>query len=97
MSDSQSDPPRDPHGPESRSGGPPHRRRMPPPDYTGLEADYLLECKEARRPLRVEMLDGEEFQGVIEYYDRDMIKLTRPEGPSIFIRKVHIRTIQELS
>ena len=37
------------------------------------------------------LLDGEEVRGVIEYYDRDMIKINRTDGPNVFIRKQHIR------
>jgi hypothetical protein len=73
------------------------QRRMPPPDATGREADYLLELKEARTPVVVEMLDGTLFHGVIEYYDRDMLKVNRPEGdgPNVFVRKKHVRSIRE--
>jgi small nuclear ribonucleoprotein (snRNP)-like protein len=39
----------------------------------------------------VRLMDGEEVRGVIEYYDRDMIKINRSEGPNVFIRKAHIR------
>jgi hypothetical protein len=71
---------------------------MPPPDSTGAEAEYLLQLKDARTPIVVDMLDGTEFQGVLEYYDRDMLKVNRPEGggPNVFIRKKHVRAIREL-
>ena len=72
-------------------GRPPHARRMPPPDSTGAEAAYLHKNKEARTPMVVRLLDGEEVRGVIEYYDRDMIKINRTDGPNVFIRKQHIR------
>ena len=39
------------------------------------------------------LLSGETVHGVIEYYDREMIKVTRPEGPNLFIRKQEIRYI----
>lgn len=84
-------------GSDGRQGGPPPKRRMPPPDHTGREAEYLLEHKDARTPIVVELLDGERFRGVIEYYDRDMIKLTRDDGPNVFIRKVHIRYLEEIA
>ena len=74
--------------------GPPHpsqRRRHPPPDATGAEAEYLFGHKEARTPMVVSLLDGQEVRGVIEYYDKDMIKVNRTDGPNLFIRKSHIR------
>ena len=43
------------------------------------------------------MLDGTRFHGVIEYYDRDMLKVNRPDGggPNVFVRKRHVRSIRE--
>lgn len=73
------------------------QRRMPPPDATGQEAEYLARLREQRTPVSVEMLDGTVFRGVIEYYDRDMLKVNRPEGsgPNVFVRKKHVRSLQE--
>ncbi|MBZ5639842.1 MAG: Sm ribonucleo-like protein [Acidobacteriia bacterium] len=68
---------------------------MPPSDSTGSEAGYLLRNKEGRTPMVVRLLDGEEVRGVIEYYDRDMIKINRTDGPNVFIRKRHIRYMHE--
>jgi hypothetical protein len=69
------------------SGG----RRSAPPESTGAEANYLFKNKEARTPMVVRLTDGEEVRGVIEYYDRDMIKINRERGPNLFIRKARIR------
>ena len=66
-------------------------RRMPPPDATGAEAHYLLKNKESRTPMVVHLIDGEIVRGVIEYYDRDMVKINRDQGPNLFIRKAIIR------
>jgi small nuclear ribonucleoprotein (snRNP)-like protein len=68
---------------------------MPPPDATGSEARYIRELKESVRPLIVHLTDGSEVRGHIEYYDVDMIKLTRPDGPHLFVRKSDIRYIVE--
>ena len=70
--------------PEDRHGG-------PPPEFTGAEAAYLFRNKEARAPMVVRLADGEEVRGIIEYYDRDMVKINRTEGPNLFIRKSQIR------
>ena len=66
-------------------------RQGPPPEFTGAEAAYLFRNKEARAPMVVRLSDGEEVRGVIEYYDRDMVKINRTEGPNLFIRKSQIR------
>ena len=83
-----------PHGGKrSRSGGrrPPATKRTPPPESTGKEAEYLAKTKEDRTPVAVMLLDGQLVEGVIEYYDRAMIKITVDSGPNLFIRKDQIR------
>lgn len=81
--------------PRSASDRP--QRRMPPPDATGDEAAYLGRLREKRTPVAVELLDGTVFRGVIEYYDRDMLKVNRLDGsgPNVFIRKKHVRMLWE--
>jgi sRNA-binding regulator protein Hfq len=85
--------------PEGPSRGAPDRsqRRTPPPDATGDEAAYLAKLREHRTPVAVELMDGSVFRGVIEYYDRDMIKVNRLDGggPNVFVRKKHIRLVWE--
>ena len=66
-------------------------RHGPPPEFTGAEAAYLFRNKEARSTMVVRLADGEEVRGIIEYYDRDMVKINRTEGPNLFIRKSQIR------
>jgi len=73
----------------------PPARRTPPPDATGAEAKYLLQIKESGTPMVVSLTDGETVRGVIEYYDRDMIKINRDTGPNVFIRKSSIRYMYE--
>jgi sRNA-binding regulator protein Hfq len=90
-------PPQPPSG--SQPAGAPGRpqRRTPPPDATGDEAAYLAALREHRTLVAVQLLDGTEFRGVIEYYDRDMIKVNRLDGggPNVFVRKKHVRLIWE--
>lgn len=85
------------HQPPQPPEGERPQRRMPPPDATGQEAEYLARLREQRTPVAVEMIDGQVFRGVIEYYDRDMIKVNTPDGsgPNLFIRKKHVRCLHE--
>jgi sRNA-binding regulator protein Hfq len=96
--------------PQPPGGTPPHdgapqgaadrsQRRTPPPDGTGDEAAYLAWLREKCTPVAVELLDGTVLRGVIEYYDRDMLKVNRLDGggPNVFIRKKHIRLMWEES
>jgi sRNA-binding regulator protein Hfq len=87
----------DPAANDPRGSAERPQRRMPPPDATGQEADYLARLREARRTVAVQLLDGTVFRGVIEYYDRDMIKVNRLDGggPNVFVRKKHVRMIWE--
>jgi hypothetical protein len=73
------------------------QRRSPPPDATGEEGTYLAHLREKKTPIGVELLDGTVFRGVIEYYDRDMLKVNRLDGggPNVFIRKRHVRMLWE--
>ena len=80
--------------PGGRSGPRAPRRKLPP-DATGEELAWLQRVKEARTPLVVHLLDGRRVDGVIEYFDQDMIKVTRPEGPHFFVRKAEIRYVEE--
>ena len=80
-----------------RGGADRGQRRTPPPDATGDEAAYLAKLREKRTPVVVELLDGAVFRGIIEYYDRDMIKVNRLDGggPNVFVRKKHVRMMWE--
>ena len=77
-------------------GRPTFERRTPPPEETGRESDYLSRRKGDRTPVAIQLLSGETVCGVIEYYDRDMIKIVPSSGPTVFIRKAQIRLIEEL-
>jgi sRNA-binding regulator protein Hfq len=87
-------PPRDP---APRGAGDRPQRRSPPPDATGEEAAYLARLRELRTTVGVQLLDGTELRGIIEYYDRDMIKVNRVDGggPNVFVRKRHVRVMWE--
>ncbi len=76
-----------------RGGKPP--KRTPPPDDTGKELEYLEKTKTERVPVSLKLIDGQLVQGVIEYYDVAMIKITADDGPNLFVRKDQIRYLWE--
>lgn len=41
------------------------------------------------------MQDGEEVSGVVEYYDRSFIRITRDGAPNLFIFKHDIKYLME--
>jgi hypothetical protein len=75
---------------DDRRGG-----RRPPPEATGQEADYLFELRAKAVPVRVVLKDGSVVHGVVEYYDRDLIKIQRPHGPHLQLRKLDVRLLEE--
>lgn len=71
--------------------------RTPPPGDTGQEALYLRSLSERQVNVRVQLRDGENVDGWIEYFDDGMIRVTREGLPNLFIYKHQIRTITELT
>ncbi len=71
------------------------KSKTPPPDETNLEAEYLKQLGEKQKPVSIKLLDGEVVRGWIEYYDRDMVRLTREGAPNLFIYKHEIAYIAE--
>jgi sRNA-binding regulator protein Hfq len=69
--------------------------RTPPPDETFEESAYLKTLGEKQRIVSVKLQSGEMFRGWIEYYDRNMLRLTREDGPNLFIFKHEIMYIAE--
>jgi sRNA-binding regulator protein Hfq len=56
---------------------------------------YLKHLIEAEVPIRVKLTDGEVVSGTVEYYDHSFIRLTRTDGPNLFIYKHEIVYIAE--
>ena len=71
--------------------------KAPPPDETLQEAAYLKSLGEKQTPVSVKLRDGEVVTGWIEYYDHNMIRLTREGAPNLFIFKHEIMYIAEES
>ncbi len=71
------------------------RKRTPPPDETCEEASYLKALGEKQKVVSLKLADGEVVRGWIEYYDKNMVRLTREDGPNLFIFKHEIVYIAE--
>ncbi len=81
-----------------RVPGIPHplkKSKTPPPEDTIEEAGYLKSLGEKQRPVQVKLRGGEVVRGWIEYYDKNMIRLTRDGAPNLFIFKHEIMYIAE--
>jgi host factor-I protein len=77
--------------PRPHSSGPQPHKKPAPPEQTHAENFYWVKQMQARTPVTIVLADGEQLHGVIEWYDRDCIKLTRFGTPNLLIYKQHIK------
>ena len=67
-------------------------KKLAPPDQTNAENFYYQKQMQARTPMVIVLRDGEEVHGVIEWYDRNCIKVNRESGePNLMIYKPAIK------
>ena len=71
------------------------RMKSPPPDDTGYEAGYLKQLGERQAQVTIKLAGGDAVKGWIEYYDHNMVRLTREGAPNLFIYKHEILYIAE--
>jgi sRNA-binding regulator protein Hfq len=64
--------------PERPSGG----KKIPPAEQTNAENFYYQKQMQSKTSMVVVLRDGEELHGTIEWYDRNCLKLIRPNGQS---------------
>lgn len=67
------------------------RKKPAPPEQTNAENFYYIKQMQARTPMVVVLQDGEQLRGVIEWYDKNCIKLHRQEGPNLLIYKPSVK------
>jgi host factor-I protein len=72
-----------------------NRLKSPPPEGTGQEALYLKQLGDRQTVVTVKLSGGEVVRGWVEYYDANMIRLTREGQPNLFIYKHDIAYIAE--
>src|SRR5215471_2477486 len=68
-------------------------RRNGPPEQTHAENYYYQKQIQGKTPVVVVLKDGEQIQGLIEWYDRNCLKLNRNVGGNLLIYKPAIRYI----
>ncbi len=67
------------------------RKKPAPPEQTSAENFYYLKQMQARTPMVVVLTTGEVIHGVIEWYDKNCIKVHRSKEPNLLIMKTSIR------
>ena len=70
-------------------------RRQSAPETTFREVEYIDRLSKNRIPVVVKLIDGEEVRGWIEYYDKDIIRITRSSQPNLFIFKKRVKYLFE--
>ena len=67
-------------------------KKMAPPEQTNAENFYYQKQMQSRTPMVIVLQDGEEVHGIIEWYDRNCIKVNREDGePNLMIYKPAIK------
>ena len=70
-------------------------RRQAAPETTFRETEYIDKLSRNKTPVVLKLIDGEEVRGWIEYYDKDIIRITRPKEPNLFIYKDRVKYLFE--
>jgi host factor-I protein len=67
-------------------------KKVAPPEQTNAENFYYQKQMQSRTPMVIVLRDGEEIHGIIEWYDRNCIKVNRENGePNLMIYKPAIK------
>ena len=65
------------------------------PEQTFEEVKYLRHLIDNEVPVRIRLSSNEEVAGIIEFYDANFIRLTRPKAPNLFLFKHDIKYLYE--
>lgn len=66
-------------------------KKLPPPETTNAENFYYQKQMQGKTPMVIVLRDGEQIHGVIEWYDRNCLKVNRTSAPNIVIYKPAIK------
>ena len=67
------------------------KKRVPPPTETNAEIFYYKKQIDAHTVMVIVLLDGEEIEGTIEWYDRGALKVNRKSAPNLLLLKRNIK------
>jgi host factor-I protein len=62
-------------------------KKSTPPDQTNAEQFYYSKQMQSKTPMVIVLTDGEQLEGVLEWYDRDCVKLNRDGAPNLLLYK----------
>ena len=67
------------------------RKKQPPPAETNAETYYYKKQIDSRTKMTIVLQDGEQIEGIIEWYDLDALKIDRQGAPKILLPKHNIK------
>jgi len=67
------------------------RKKPVPPDQTNAENFYYVKQMQSKTPMVIVLTDGEILRGVIEWYDKQCIKVHRVNEPNLLLYKPSIK------
>ena len=82
---------REHRAPQSSASSVQVRKRVPPPMETSAEIFYYKKQIDAHTSMVIVLLDGEEIEGTIEWYDRGALKVNRIDAPNLLVLKRNIK------
>ena len=69
------------------------KRKQVPTDQTNAENFYYVKQMQNRTPMVLVLKDGEQIHGVIDWYDKDSLKVNRGSDPNLLVLKHNIKYI----
>jgi len=66
------------------------------PEQTFEEVKYLRRLAETRARVHVRLTSNEDVEGTIEFYDECFLRVTRHDGPNLFIYKHDVKYLWEV-
>ena len=66
-------------------------KKANPPDQTNAENFYYIKQMQSKTPMVFVLQDGEEIHGIIEWYDKNCLKITRNNSANLLIYKPSIK------
>lgn len=68
-------------------------KKVVPPEQTNAENFYYAKQMQAKTAMVIVLKDGEELHGIIEWYDRNCLKVNREDGANLLVYKPNIKYI----
>jgi host factor-I protein len=86
---------KDQGAPRSQHNGPAPSKKPAPPESTHAENFYWVKQMQSRTPMAIVLDNGDVLRGIVEWYDKDCIKLTRQGSPNLMIFKRVIKYVHK--